>query len=91
MQRLLSEGKLTPAQRSCFVTPRPKEELYDVKADPHSLKNLASDESKAGELKKLRMVMDEWIKRTNDRVPDKPTPDKFDRKTGVQLKARGSK
>jgi len=34
MRRLRDEGKLTPEQRACFVSPRPAEELYDVEAEP---------------------------------------------------------
>jgi N-sulfoglucosamine sulfohydrolase len=43
MRRLRDEGKPTPAQQSCFVSPRPAEELYDVDADPDELVNLAGD------------------------------------------------
>src|SRR4029078_517039 len=32
MSRLRDEGKLTAAQRACFVAPRPAEELYDLEA-----------------------------------------------------------
>ena len=33
--RLHEKGKLTPAQSICFSAPRPAEELYDLKLDPH--------------------------------------------------------
>ena len=34
----------SPFQSICFATPRPKEEIYDLKLDPFELKNLATDE-----------------------------------------------
>jgi arylsulfatase A-like enzyme len=40
MRRLRDEGKLTPLQESCFVKPRPVEELYDLDADPDETINL---------------------------------------------------
>ena len=30
----------------------------------------------------LEEGLDAWIKETGDRVPEKPTPDKYDRRTG---------
>jgi hypothetical protein len=85
MIRLEAEGRLRDSQRQCFVTPRPKEELYDVKVAPYSLTNLADDAKYADALGKMRAVLDEWIKETEDRVPENPTPDRFDRKTGLAL------
>ncbi|HEU5118895.1 MAG TPA: sulfatase, partial [Isosphaeraceae bacterium] len=43
MRRLRDQGELTPAQRACFVSPRPVEELYDLKSDPDELHNLVND------------------------------------------------
>jgi arylsulfatase A-like enzyme len=85
MIKLEVQGKLPEKQRGCFITPRPAEELYDVKNDPHCLKNLAADKSYAETLNTLRTALDRWIEDTNDRVPENPTPDKFDRQTGKQL------
>ena len=54
MRRLRDEGKLTPAQRGCFVRPRSAEELYDVDADPHELHNLAGEPAFAKTLDEMR-------------------------------------
>jgi N-sulfoglucosamine sulfohydrolase len=85
MLQLEAQGKLPPEQRGCFVTPRPAEELYDVRADPHCLKNLAGGGAHGEVLQTMRQALDRWIEETKDRVPEKPTPDKFDRTTGVGL------
>ena len=57
MRRLRDDGKLTPAQRSCFVSPRPAEELYDLDADPHELVNLAGDPKFAEVLAGMRRAL----------------------------------
>ena len=46
----------------------PAEELYDLKADPHEIKNLADskDPAHAAKLKELRGLLEKWIEDTND-------------------------
>ncbi len=88
MRRLRDEGTLTPAQRSCFVSPRPAEELYDVDADPHELINLAGDPKFAEVLAGMRRALSEWGRETGDVVPARPSPDEFDRETGDPLPNR---
>ena len=45
---------------------RPAEELYDVKADPHQLKNVAADPACADTLKKLSAALTAELKATGD-------------------------
>jgi N-sulfoglucosamine sulfohydrolase len=45
---------------------RPKEELYDVEADPHELHNLAADTGYAKLLESLRAKLAAWRKQQND-------------------------
>jgi len=45
---------------------RPAEELYDLTADPHELKNLADDKTHADRLKALRADLDAWMKEQGD-------------------------
>jgi uncharacterized sulfatase len=45
---------------------RAAEELYDLKADPHELKNLAADPAHAGRLKALRADLDAWMREQGD-------------------------
>jgi len=85
MRRLRGEGLLSAYQHDCFILPRPAEELYDVNKDPYSLRNVADDPAYADALGRMRAVLDDWIRRTDDRIPATPTPDRFDRATGQSL------
>lgn len=78
-------GTLKPEQGDVFLQPRPAEELYDVVADPHQLRNLLlpdeaarvdSERAKpqAPALAKLRGLLDQWTSETGDTVPTNPTP-----------------
>lgn len=86
MKKLRDRNKLTEQQMACFIAPRPKEELYDVVADPFQMNNLANDEQYADALEKMSRVLDEWIIETEDKVDGNPTPDRFDRETGQRIK-----
>jgi N-sulfoglucosamine sulfohydrolase len=88
MRRLRDQGRLTAAQRACFVHPRPAEELYDVEADPHELHNLAGDPTFATVLAEMRRALADWERQTEDLVPAKRNPDEFDRETGEPLPNR---
>jgi arylsulfatase A-like enzyme len=88
MRRLRDAGKLTPAQRACFVHPRPVEELYDVDADPHELRDLAGDPNFAAVLDEMRRALAVWERETNDVAAGKLSPDEFDRETGQPLPNR---
>jgi N-sulfoglucosamine sulfohydrolase len=85
MIRLYKEGKLNEFQLDCFIEPRDPEELYDVVEDPFQFTNLAQDPEYGSALSEMRNLLDKWIEETNDSIPEKPTPDKFDRWTGRQL------
>jgi hypothetical protein len=86
MVTLFDAGKLPPEHRTCFTTPRPTEELYDLDADPHELRNVAGDVKYADALVAHRRALDEWIRETDDRVSTTRTPDGFDRRTGRPIK-----
>ncbi len=60
--------KLTSEQASLLLSPtRPKEELYDVKADPFETRNLADDPAHQATLTSMRARLDQWIVDTRDR------------------------
>jgi arylsulfatase A-like enzyme len=85
LQRLRDAGQLSKAQADVFLSPRPTVELYDVKRDPHQLNNLSGDPLAAEVQKRLVGVLAEWMQATGDSVPDKLSPDTFDRETGTSL------
>jgi N-sulfoglucosamine sulfohydrolase len=66
MMRLDAEGKLNSAQKSWMASTRPPEELYDVKADPFQLSNLAEDPQYKTTLAEMRLQQDNWAVTTND-------------------------
>ena len=83
MQSLKSEDKLNNHQLACFISPRPTEELYDIVNDPYELNNLAANSGFSAVLKALQIEMDKIQKETNDILPERRTPDEFDRVTGM--------
>jgi len=67
MEVLFARGLLSPEQTNCFIAPRPREELYDVEADPHELRNLADDPAHAATLGEMRRLLEAWQRDTDDR------------------------
>jgi uncharacterized sulfatase len=63
---LAEQGKLTRNQAPFAANSRPAEELYDLKADPHELHNLADDPAHPQTLIELRGKLDQWIEETDD-------------------------
>lgn len=57
--RLHAAGELE-GDANFLLTPRPVEELYDTRADPHEIHNLTDDPSHRDALLRLRGVLDEW-------------------------------
>jgi N-sulfoglucosamine sulfohydrolase len=49
-----------------YGTVRPPEELYDLAADPLEQTNLAEDPARADERARLRGLVDEWMRATDD-------------------------
>lgn len=66
LEALHEQGKLTPAQALFMAPTRPKEELYDLKKDPHEIDNLAGKPKYARTLKDLSGKLDKWIVETHD-------------------------
>lgn len=66
MLRLDAENKLNVYQKKWMAPLRPAEELYDVKADPFQLNNLAEKPAWADVLKKFRKLQDQWSLETGD-------------------------
>jgi N-sulfoglucosamine sulfohydrolase len=66
-QGIRKRGDKTMGERGieAFVH-RPREELYDLEADPHELKNVAGDAQDAKVLADLRARLKEWQEKTKD-------------------------
>ena len=76
LKDLDAQGKLTPTQQALTAPTMPPEELYDLEADPHEIRNLATSPDPAHEatLERLRGVLNNWIEATGDqgRTPEPP-------------------
>lgn len=68
LDRLHEEGKLNAVQERLMAPRLPKEELYDLKNDPHEINNLAGsdDPEPRRVLGQLRNALDDWIEETGD-------------------------
>ena len=66
LKSLEAQGKLSAIQADIFVTPRPKEELYDLKKDLNQIINLASSPDYQVALGDLRSILDRWMDETGD-------------------------
>lgn len=77
MHRLHDAGelaRLNPHADRLMQPTRPREELYDLDADPYELHNLADDPAHHGTLSRLQNVLEDWIERIDDqgRFPEPP-------------------
>jgi N-sulfoglucosamine sulfohydrolase len=69
---LRDEGKLDSFQMAWFKN-KPVEELYDIKTDPHELRNLVNDPRYKNKLTELRSAFQLWNKEVGDMggIPEK--------------------
>jgi len=93
LRALAAQDKLTLAQMDPLLEPRPAEELFNVREDPHQIHNRSGHPEDRETLERLRRVMDQWQRRTGDTVPplDKATPDRYDRRTGKPIHGRSGR
>jgi arylsulfatase A-like enzyme len=87
MLALLDQGRLSAEQMGCFVRPRPQEELYDLKNDPHELRNLALLPEHQARLGEFRRLLQQWQHATGDTNVVRAN-DEFDRRSGQPLPNR---
>ena len=66
MRRLHAEGTLSEAADLFFRETKPVEELYDLKNDPHEIKNLADSPAHQAVLKRMRAAHQKWQDETRD-------------------------
>lgn len=64
--RLRETGGLQATQQIWMQDSRPVEELYDVEADPHEVRNLAGDPEYRTEVVRLRGVLNDWMEEIDD-------------------------
>lgn len=96
MLKLQESGDLTEYQQTCFRSPRPQWELFDLRRDPGELNNRINDPAFETVASRLQEALSQWTAETGDYIPSRRTPDEFDRVTGepdhsVRVRPRKSK
>ena len=66
--RAQASGQLTEKQAFYFQASRPNYELYDLKADPHEINNLAGKPDYEKELNRLIAALEDWYEQVGDRA-----------------------
>jgi hypothetical protein len=64
--RMSAEGTLTGPAALWMRNSRPPEELFDTRADPHQLHDLAGDPAHRGALERMRGAVTAWMERIDD-------------------------
>ncbi|MBL9202502.1 MAG: sulfatase [Opitutaceae bacterium] len=67
VKQLAREGKLTREAALFAADHKPVEELFDLSADPHEVKNLALDPAHSAKLRDLRALVDRWVVESGDK------------------------
>jgi N-sulfoglucosamine sulfohydrolase len=68
VKELNKRGQLNEAQALFAAAEKPIEELYDVRADPDEVHNLARDHAQKKTLMQLRSLVDSFVKENDQRV-----------------------
>ncbi len=66
LRRLHEAGGLSAEAEYYFSSTKPVEELYDVRADPHEVNNLATNPEYADVLTRMREAQSQWVRDTGD-------------------------
>ncbi len=64
-EKACKEGRCNAIQ-SAFFKPKPPEELYNIKADPDNVHNLADDPKYSAVLERMRKANANWVRRIHD-------------------------
>ena len=75
-------GKISDIQKEIFISPRPKEEFYDMNEDSFQRNNLINDNDLKIKIENLRTVLNRWKNETGDSNPKQITKDWYERKPG---------
>lgn len=75
MKELHAQGKLNATQSLFMAARKPDVEFYDMKADPHEVRNLAADPKYAKLVAQCSARLDKWLAETKDRGGEPVLPD----------------
>ncbi|MAC18579.1 MAG: sulfatase [Phycisphaerae bacterium] len=63
---LRASGDATPAQWQLVEPTKPSEEFYDLRHDPHEVRNLIANPLHAARIRIMQKALDAWIRETGD-------------------------
>ena len=75
-------GEISEIQKEIFISPRPKEEFYNMKNDLFQRNNLINDEAFQQKINDLRNTLNQWKEETGDSQPDEITKHWYQRNPG---------
>jgi arylsulfatase A-like enzyme len=81
------QGRLDAIQAQLFRSSRPREELYDLEADPHEIHNLAEDPKYAHTLASLRERLENWMEQTGDQGRESESAEMYDSDMAVYVES----
>ena len=76
------KGVLTKNQEEIFISPRFKEELYEMKTDLYQRHNLINSKKYKNNIELLKSVLNQWKIETGDSEPREITKDWYERRPG---------
>ena len=78
LHALQERGELTPDAMRWFEPPG-RERLYDIRRDPHELRDLSAEPAFTADLERMRSALDQWLARTRDwsEVPEAEMASRF--------------
>ncbi len=88
LRRLHEDSTLTGSATLFFQPRKPAEELYDTKADPFEINNLAGDPEHIKPLEIMRQALETWQQKTGDKgfMPESTTQKPAGKKREKRLK-----
>ena len=84
----LDSGGISEIQKEIFISPREKEEFYEIDKDIFQRKNLIHNQSYSNEINQLKNVLEQWKKETGDTEPKQITKDWYERRPGPKAKIK---
>ena len=77
-----NSGDITEIQKDIFISPRPREEFYEIKNDLFQRENLIDNKKYIEKIKELKLVLNQWKNDTGDSEPSEITKDWYERRPG---------
>lgn len=65
--RMNESNELSGEEAEWFTSTKPSEELYDVKADPHNMKNIANDPAYSDKMMEMKGVLESFLTAIGDK------------------------